>query len=107
MTGGNKPGLDHNYVVSKSIKNELQLIATCSEPTSGRKLVLHATQPGVQVYTGNFLDGAPPLAQHYGFCLETQYFPDSINQQNFPDIVLRPDEKYHHEAIFSLRHIRD
>ena len=107
ISGGGQPGLDHNYVVSKSVQNEIQMIATCSDPKSGRKLVLYGTQPGVQVYTGNFLNGSPPFAQHYGFCLETQYFPDSINQPNFPDIILRPGEKYRHEAIFSLRHVRD
>ena len=64
---------------------------------------IHTTQPGVQFYNGNFLDGSitgkggKVYVKHYGFCLETQHFPDSPNQPNFPSTVLRPGEEYHED----------
>jgi aldose 1-epimerase len=62
---------------------------------------IYTTQPGVQFYTGNFLDGSDThggFKQHEGFCLETQHFPDSPNQPNFPSTILRPGEIYHQKT---------
>ena len=86
--------------------NELSLAARVEEPTTGRVLEVHTTQPGVQFYTGNFLDGTihgkggKVYQRRYGFCLETQHFPDSPNQPKFPSTVLKPGEKFHSTTIF-------
>jgi aldose 1-epimerase len=83
-------------------------LARVYEPTSGRVLELFTTQPGVQFYSGNFLDGSitgkagQVYAKHSGFCLETQHFPDSPNQPTFPSTVLRPGERYAHTTIYRL-----
>ncbi len=75
------------------------------EPTSGRVMEIHTTEPGVQLYTGNFLDGTltgkagKVYKKHYGFCLETQHFPDSPNKSNFPSVVLLPGQKYTSETV--------
>jgi aldose 1-epimerase len=80
--------------------------ATVSDPASGRVLEVSTSQPGVQFYTGNFLDGTfigkqgKPYGRRSGFCLETQHFPDSPNQPNFPSTVLRPGEQYRQTTAF-------
>ena len=92
-------GYDHNWVLNNP-DGRLALAATVYEPTSGRVLETHTTQPGVQFYTGNFLDGTligkdgQPIRHRTGFCLETQHFPDSPNQPAFPSTILRPGERY-------------
>jgi aldose 1-epimerase len=92
-------GYDHNYVL-KSSSGSLALCARAHEPTSGRLMEIHTTEPGVQFYTGNFLDGSitgkdgKVYKKHYAFCLETQHFPDSPNKPQFPSVVLKPGEKY-------------
>ena len=92
-------GYDHNFVLNGK-GGKMQLCATVYEPTSGRVMEIQTTQPGVQFYTGNFLDGTltgkdgKVYKKHYAFCLETQHFPDSPNKPNFPSVVLRPGEKY-------------
>ncbi len=94
-------GYDHNWVLRPAdAEGELRLAAIAVEPTSGRRLVVRTTEPGLQVYTGNFLDGTlvgksgRPYVHRGGFCLETQHFPDSPNQPSFPNTVLRPGETY-------------
>ena len=92
-------GYDHNYVLNTSEKSPV-LAARAFEPTSGRVLEIYTTEPGVQLYTGNFLDGSitgksgKVYKKHYGFCLETQHYPDSPNKPDFPSVVLRPGETY-------------
>jgi len=92
-------GYDHNYVL-KSGGGSLALCARVHEPTSGRLMEIHTTEPGVQFYTGNFLDGSitgkdgKVYKKHYAFCLETQHFPDSPNKPQFLSVVLKPGEKY-------------
>jgi len=92
-------GYDHNYVL-KSGGGTLALCARVYEPTSGRVMEIHTVEPGVQFYTGNFLDGSitgkagKVYKKHYGFCLETQHFPDSPNKPDFPSVVLKPGDKY-------------
>ncbi len=91
-------GYDHNYVLSSSDSSPA-LAASAYEPKSGRVMEIFTTEPGVQFYTGNFLDGSVKgkgvvYNKHAGFCLETQHFPDSPNKPDFPSVVLRPGEKY-------------
>ncbi|MCX6250989.1 MAG: galactose mutarotase [Bacteroidetes bacterium] len=100
-------GYDHNYVLKKQ-SGTLSLAARVEEPVSGRVLEILTTQPGVQFYSGNFLDGTihgkgnKVYGKHWGFCLETQHFPDSPNQPDFPNTILRPGEKFHEETIFKF-----
>ena len=97
-------GYDHNYVLNSS-GGTLALAAKVHEPTSGRVMEIHTTQPGVQFYTGNFLDGSvigkagKVYQKNYGFCLETQHFPDSPNKPDFPTVVLHPGQKYATETV--------
>ena len=122
IDGGGKPGLDHNMVVDGPCKSEticfdqcggkgrlydLRHVATLYDEASGRQMVLRATQPGVQLYSANWLEERPSSSssihkQHNALCLETQHFPDSINQSRFPSCVLRPGERYDHVAVFSF-----
>ncbi|TVS20755.1 MAG: galactose mutarotase [Planctomycetaceae bacterium] len=94
-------GYDHCYVLCGEI-GQMKLAARVKEPRSGRVMEIHTTQPGLQFYSGNFLDGSAAnggYQQYEGFCLETQHFPDSPNQPDFPNTILRPGETYHHKTI--------
>jgi len=98
-------GYDHNYVLRKN-PGQLALAATIEDPRTGRKVEVLTTQPGVQFYSGNFLDGTitgkggKVYAKHYGLCLETQHFPDSPNQPSFPNTILKPGEKFAETTIY-------
>jgi len=100
-------GYDHNYVVNEG-KTGIQKIAEVIENESKRKLEVFTDQIGVQFYTGNFLDGTvigregKPYSKHFGFCLETQHFPDSPNQPNFPSCILKPGEKFNQTTIYKF-----
>jgi aldose 1-epimerase len=93
-------GYDHNWVLNKNDKS-LSLVAVLSDAISGRKLEVRTQEPGVQFYSGNFLDGTlktsegKPINKHAAMCLETQHFPDSPNKPAFPSTILKPGEKYH------------
>jgi aldose 1-epimerase len=98
-------GYDHNFVLNHSAHGGLDLAAKVEEPHSGRVLEVFTTQPGVQFYSGNFLNGSVRgIGGVYkfrsGLCLETQHFPDSPNHPNFPSVVLRPGEEFHQTSIF-------
>jgi aldose 1-epimerase len=100
-------GYDHNWVIRQSgDESSTRLAARVHEPISGRVLEVLTTEPGIQFYTGNFLDGSikgkkgVAYQQRYGFCLETQHFPDSPNQSNFPSTVLKPGQKYHTTTVY-------
>jgi len=100
-------GYDHNYVINQANYKELTLAARVEEETSGRVLEVFTEEPGVQFYSGNFLDGTltgkgTTYQKRTGFCLEPQHAPDSINQPQFPSIVLRPSEEYKTRTIFKL-----
>jgi aldose 1-epimerase len=101
-------GYDHNFVLN-DFDGSLRLIARVREPTSGRVMEVLTTQPGVQFYSGNFLDGSltgkggAVYHKHAGFCLETQHFPDSPNHPNFPATVLRPGDDYRHTTVYSFK----
>jgi aldose 1-epimerase len=93
-------GYDHNFVLRASPSSGLHLAARARDPRSGRVLDVHTTEPGLQFYSGNHLDGTlrGPTGKAYsrrtGFCLETQHFPDSPNQSGFPSTILRPGERF-------------
>jgi aldose 1-epimerase len=101
-------GYDHNWVLNGGIKATPALAAEAYEPKSGRVLQVWTTEPGVQFYSGNFLDGTitgksgKVYNLRYAFCLETQHFPDSPNHANFPSTELKPGEKYHTSTIFKF-----
>lgn len=99
VPGAAPGGYDHNYVINRK-DSSLQLVATLSDTTSGRKLEVFTTEPGIQFYSGNFLNGAfvsggKPVNFRTALCLETQHFPDSPNKPNFPTTILQPGQKYH------------
>ena len=88
--------------------NGVRFVASAYEPFSGRLLEVFSDEPGIQFYSGNFLNGTLPsknngVYQHRtGFCLETQHYPDSPNQKNFPSVRLNPGEKYNSKTVFRL-----
>jgi aldose 1-epimerase len=98
-------GYDHCWILNQG---GLRKAATVWEATSGRMLVVFTTKPGIQLYTGNFLDGTLAgkegsiLHRRSGLCLETQYFPDSPNQVNFPNVVLHPNQTYRSTTTFKF-----
>ncbi len=102
-------GYDHNYVLNSG-GGTLTLTAKVQEPTSGRIMEIYTDQPGVQFYTGNFLDGSitgkagKVYKKHYGFCLETQHFPDSPNKPDFPSVILQPGQKYATTTVHKFYH---
>lgn len=100
-------GYDHNFLINQLAHKELTLAARVVEESSGRLLEVFTEKPGVQFYSGNFLDGSltgkgVTYHKRTGFCLEPQHAPDSINQAQFPSIVLRPNEQYKTRTIFKL-----
>ncbi|MFE0135468.1 aldose epimerase family protein [Streptomyces sp. NPDC059037] len=101
-------GFDHNWVLDKGITQRPEHFATLRDPESGRTLKIATTEPGVQFYSGNFLDGTltGPAGRTYrqgdGMCLETQHFPDAPNQPSFPSTVLRPGETYRSSTVHSF-----
>jgi aldose 1-epimerase len=103
----NPVGYDTNYVLNAGGKN-LAFAARVHEPASGRVMEVLTTQPGVQLYTANYLDGSltgkrgTVYQQHDALCLETQHFPDSVNHPDFPSVILRPGQTYSHTTIFKF-----
>ncbi len=101
------PGYDHNWVLNRT-GSGLQRAVRVTEPSSGRTLTIATTEPGLQFYAGNFLDGSITGKQgrvykrRFGFCLETQHFPDSPNRASFPSTVLRPGEEYVSRTVFTF-----
>jgi aldose 1-epimerase len=103
-------GYDHNFVINRKgdDKNSLTLAARAYEPNSGRVLEVSTTEPAVQFYSGNFLDGTITGKQGHvykkrnGFCLETQHFPDSPNHPSFPSTIVQPGKSFHSQTIFKF-----
>lgn len=101
-------GYDHNFVLNNAQGSGLHLAAKVVDPASGRTLTVTTTEPGVQFYSGNFLDGSltgpsgTAYPQHAGLCLETQHFPDSPNQPSFPTTTLRPGQTMRSETVFTF-----
>ncbi|MBL8889924.1 MAG: galactose mutarotase [Planctomycetaceae bacterium] len=105
-------GFDHNWVLneasSKPGSGDMRFAAEVYEPTTGRVLTIHTTEPGIQFYCGNFLDGrlqgksGQAYVHRGGFCLETQHYPDSPNQPNFPSTILKPGQTYKTQTVFGF-----
>lgn len=101
-------GYDHNWVVKKEKPGEMELAATVYEPKSGRFMEVLTTEPGIQFYAGNFLDGSitgksgKAYALRNGLCLETQHYPDSPNKPDFPSVVLKPGATYKTSTIYKF-----
>jgi aldose 1-epimerase len=101
------PGYDHNWVLNRNGEG-LRRAARVVEPKSGRTLEVATTEPGMQFYAGNFLDGkligkgGQPYGRRSGFCLETQHFPDTPNQPNFPTTLVRPGQDYKSRTVFTF-----
>ncbi len=100
-------GYDHNFVLNKT-GTASKLVAWLKDSASGRKLEVFTTEPGLQFYSGNFLDGSlinrngKAIPKHGALCLETQHFPDSPNKPQFPGTILKPGEKYHTVTTYKL-----
>jgi len=101
-------GYDHNFVLNGYEPGKVRLAARVTEPTTGRVMEIRTDQPGIQFYSGNFLDGSVTgkgdvkYQKHDGFCLETQHYPDSPNKPDWPSVVLRPGETYRHVMIHTF-----
>jgi aldose 1-epimerase len=101
-------GFDHNWVLDKGITSRPEQVALLRDPSSGRTLRIATNEPGLQFYSGNFLDGTlvgtggRVYRQGDGLCLETQHFPDSPNQPSFPSTVLRPGQTYRTTTVHSF-----
>ena len=103
-------GYDHNYVINDTPKNEdgLKLTASIAEPVSGRTMEVYTSEPGVQFYTGNFMDGSDigktgkPYPFRGSFCFETQHYPDSPNKPDFPTTLLNPGEVYDTTTVYKF-----
>ncbi len=111
---GLRGGYDHTLVLDRPARAAgPTLAARVREPMSGRVLEVHTTQPGLQLYAGNFLDGSlvgrggNRYRRHHGLCLETQHFPDSPNQPHFPSTRLAPGEVYRHRTVYAFRTDRE
>lgn len=100
-------GYDHNFVLHRT-SDGMELVATLYDTISGRQLEVITTEPGLQFYSGNFLDGTlktpdgKSIVKHGALCLETQHFPDSPNKPDFPTTVLKPGEKYSTQTIYKI-----
>ena len=106
VPGGAPSGYDHNWVLADQLRPVPQPAATVYEPVSGRTMAVLTDQPGVQFYSGNFLKGnlvgkgQTAYVKNYGFCLETQHFPDSPNQPKFPSTILQPGDTFKSTTIY-------
>jgi aldose 1-epimerase len=99
-------GYDHNFVLDQQ-EGELTLAVEVYEPTTGRVMQILTTEPGLQFYTGNFLEdlkgkGGKIYRKRDGLCLETQHFPDSPNKPNFPSTMLKPGAQYAHTTVYKF-----
>ena len=106
-------GYDHNWALNQSHPGTMRLAAVLSDPDSGRSLEIRTTQPGLQFYSGNFLNGKPAadggsvFGYRTGLCLETQHYPDSPNQPAFPPTILRPGQVYAEKTVLIFRTFPD
>jgi aldose 1-epimerase len=104
-------GYDHNWVLNQEEPGAMTRAALLQDPDSGRSLEIRTTQPGLQFYSGNFLNGKPAgggsvYQYRTGLCLETQHFPDSPNQPSFPATILRPGQVYSEKTILAFRTLK-
>ncbi|MEI6235123.1 MAG: aldose epimerase family protein [Planctomycetota bacterium] len=108
QSGGDPVGYDHTWVLNGELTT-LKKCATVYDKKSGRVMDILTTEPGVQFYTGNFMDGKAIVRggvacnKHQGFCLETQHYPDSPNRPEFPTVVLKPGETYRQKTVHNFK----
>jgi len=101
------PGYDHNWVINKPL-GQYGLMARVTDPASGRVLEVYSDEPGLQFYTGNFLDGTltgkggAVYQKHSAFAMEPQHYPDSPNKPNFPSVELKPGQEYHNTIVYKF-----
>lgn len=100
-------GYDHNFVINRKEDQKMATAAVLRDPASGRTLTIRTTEPGIQFYTGNFLKdqqgkGGKSYAHRSALCLETQHYPDSVNQPNFPNTVLQPGKTYTSSTAYAF-----
>lgn len=98
-------GFDHNYVLNKQEEGELSFAAKVTDPKSGRTMEVYTTEPGLQLYTGNFLSGYKgangcTFPRRSAVCFEAQHFPDSPNRPYFPSVVLNPGQRYKQKTVY-------
>lgn len=105
-------GYDHNFVLNNQ-SNSMKLVASVTDSISGRKLEVYTTEPGLQFYSGNYLNEGiiinrdnKAIKQHTGFSLETQHYPDAPNKPDFPSVILKPGDKYHTETRYKVSIVR-
>ena len=102
------PGYDHNFVLNRDKEGEMILVADVYDPETGRDMVVWTTEPGLQFYSGNFLDGTITgkggwvYEKHAAFCLETQHYPDSPNKPQWPTTTLLPGQVYKTSTIYKF-----
>jgi aldose 1-epimerase len=100
-----KGGYDHNFVINRK-DSGMVVAAELYDPSSGRRMIVKTTQPGIQFYTGNFLNGTltgnngQKIVKHAAVCLETQHYPDSPNQPSFPNTILAPGQAFHETTVY-------
>jgi aldose 1-epimerase len=101
-------GYDHNFCLKKDVAGALSLAARATDPVSGRVMETYTTEPGVQLYTGNWIPdgfsgkGGALYGPRHGFCFETQHYPDSPNQSQFPSVILRPGEQFESQTVYAF-----
>lgn len=101
-------GYDHNFCLNRVEEGEIGFCARAEDPVSGRVMEVYTTEPGVQFYTANYLDGSLKgkngcyYVERGGFCLETQHYPDSPNQPQFPNVILRPGKPFVSQTVFKF-----
>ena len=101
-------GYDHTYILDKSSEGEYSYVGLCESPKTGIKMEMYSTEPGVQVYTGNWMNGefvgknGNRYPQRSAVCFETQHYPDSINKPNYPSIVLKPSETFNSRTTYKF-----
>ncbi|MDO4497984.1 MAG: aldose epimerase family protein [Bacteroidales bacterium] len=103
----NGSGIDHSFCINQKNEGELTLAAVCEDPETGRVLKTYTTEPGLQVYSGNFLDGTIGVGnckfpRRSGICFEAQHHPDCINQTNFEQCILAPGETYKQTTVYAF-----
>ena len=105
---GEPGGYDHNFVLESQGYPKLVAVGSVYHPKTGRLLEMFTTEPGVQLYSGNYLDGkltgkgGQVYNKHAGLCLEAQHFPDAVNQPKFPSVVLQPGKQYKQLTVYKL-----
>jgi len=100
-------GYDHNFILNEISSSEIKHAAVVKDPLSKREMHVYTDQPGIQFYSGNYLDGTLEgvhgrYQKHAAMCLETQHWPDSPNQPKFPSVVLEPTEKFHSVTVYKF-----